>query len=162
MNYDERKRLISGWLLETLKRYEAPTHMDDNAMRQEMVLMVEDINSEIPTGANEGGIKYILSKSAEHVRKNQTSRRWPPISLFVKGVKENRGSMVEDHLAITHQPKDFDESHVMARKIKRGDPVGDWWITGSGRQMVLETGLVDVSDFEPYEKYLRYNSQSLQ
>ena len=55
MNYDERKRIISGWLFDTLKRYEPPAHMDDNAIREEMVLMVEDINSEIPTGTNEGG-----------------------------------------------------------------------------------------------------------
>lgn len=161
MNYEERKKIISGWLLQTLKRYEAPSHMDDNAMREEMVLMVEDINSEIPTGTNEGGLKYILGKSAEYVRKQQTSRRWPPISLFVKGVRENRSSMVEDHIAITHQPKDFDESHIMARKIKKAEPVGEWWINGSGRQMILDTGIVTNQDFEPYEKYLRYNNMGV-
>ena len=156
MNYDERKRIISGWLFDTLKRYEPPAHMDDNAIREEMVLMVEDINSEIPTGTNEGGLKYILDKSAEFVRKNQASRRWPSISMFVKGVKENRVAMVEDHILIEHRPKDFDESHIMARKIKNGDPVAEWWITGGGRQQILNTGIVTHNDLAPYEKYLRY------
>lgn len=161
MNYDERKRIISQWLFNTLKRYEAPAHMDDNAMREEMVLMVEDINSEIPTGTNEGGMKYMLEKCAEFVRKKQSSRRWPAISMFVKGIEEHRSSMLEDHLAIEGQPKDFDVSSIMARKIKKGEPVGDWYITGGGRQHVLNTGIVTVQDLEPYEKYLRINARSV-
>lgn len=155
MNYEERKKIVSGWLFDTLKRYEAPSHMDQNAMREEMVLMVEDINSEIPTATNEGGFKYILEKAAEYVRKNQSSRRWPSISMFVKGIKENRSTMEDDHLAIEGRPKDFDESHIMARRIKAGEPVGDWWITGNGRHHVLDTGLVTHQDLEPYERYLR-------
>ena len=43
MNYESRKRLISSWLFEFLKRYEAPPHLDQDAARQEMILMVEDI-----------------------------------------------------------------------------------------------------------------------
>jgi len=161
MNYEERKRVISGWLFQTLKRYEAPAHMDDAAMREEMVLMVEDINSEIPSKTNEGGLRYILEKAAEFVRKNQSSRRWPSISMFVKGIKENRGSMIEEHLSISQQPKDFDATYIMAKKISRGEPVGEYYITGNGRQLVLSTGLVNASDLEPYERYLRMNSHGV-
>lgn len=155
MNYDQRKNVISQWLFNTLKRYEPPSHMDDNAIREEMVLMVEDINSEVPAGTNESGIKYILEKCAEFIRKNQTSRRWPTISLFVKGIRENRGTMIEEHLGLEHQPKDFDEAHIMARRVLQGDTVPEWWITGHGRQRLLEAGLVTLDDLRPYEEYLQ-------
>ena len=73
MNYEQRKQIISSWLFDTLKRYEAPSHFDDAASRQEMILMVEDMNSELPL-LNEGSTKLLLEKTGQYVRKNHTSR----------------------------------------------------------------------------------------
>jgi len=161
MNYDERKRIISGWLIEFLKRYEVPTHLDQNAIREEMVLMVEDINSEIPNDMNEGGLRYILDQIASYIRKNQTTRKWPTISLFVKGVKDSRGTVVEDHLAIPINKQWDDPLVINAKRIKSGEAVGDWYIIGKGANQMLERGLVTYEELKPYQKSLEYQKKQM-
>ncbi len=152
MNYDQRKRQISAWLMQTLKRYEVPSHMDEDACREEMVLMVEDINSEIPK-LNESGLKYLLEKVAQYVRKNQSSRKWPTINIFTKGVKEYREKMTED-LLISEAPKQFDECMLQANRIKKLEDVGEYWITGGGAEKLLQRNLITHDDLVPYKNYL--------
>lgn len=161
MNYDERKRIISGWLMEFLKRYEVPTHLDQNAIRQEMVLMVEDINSEISNDMNEGGLKYVLDQIASYIRKNQTTRKWPTISLFVKGVKESRGYVSEDHMAIAIDKQWDDPLVINAKRIKSGEAVGDWYIIGKGANQMLERDLVTYDELKPYQKSLEYQRRQM-
>jgi len=161
MNYENRKRLISNWLFEFLKRYEAPPHLDKDAARQEMVLMVEDINSEIPK-CEESSMKYLLDKVSSFVRKNAKSRRWPTISMFVSGVKEYRKEVIVTEAdAIPSLPKDHDHSTYYANKIKRREEVPDHWIIGISGQRLLELNLVTEQDLEPYKKYLDHQKQNV-
>lgn len=161
MNYDERKRIISGWLIEFLKRYEVPTHLDQNSIREEMVLMVEDINSEIPNDMNEGGLRYVLDQIGSYIRKNQTTRKWPTISLFVKGVKDSKGNVVEDHLASPINKEWDDPLVINAKRIKSGEAVGDWYIIGKGANQMLERGLVTYEELKPYQKSLEYQKKQM-
>lgn len=161
MNYDDRKRIISGWLLEFLKRYEVPSHLDQNSIKQEMVLMVEDINSEIPNDMNEGGLKHVLERVAAYIRKNQTTRKWPTISLFVKGVKDSKVSVVEDHMAIAMDKQWDDPLVINAKRIKSGEAVGDWYITGKGANQMLQRGLVTYDELKPYQKSLEYQRRQM-
>ena len=158
MNYEQRKRQISAWLMQTLKRYEVPSHMDEDACREEMVLMVEDINSEIPK-LNESGMKYLLEKVAQYVRKNQSSRKWPTINIFTKGVKEYRDKM-DDDLVIQEAPKDFDPSLINAKRIKNLESVGEWWIVGGGAQKLLQQNLITEDDLKPYMNFLASRNKS--
>ena len=89
MKYEERKKIVAKWLFDFLKRYEAPPHLDKEASKEEMLLMVEDINSECPN-TNIGGLNWLLEEVSKYVRKNQSSRRWPTINMFVKAIRENR------------------------------------------------------------------------
>ena len=161
MNYENRKRLISNWLFEFLKRYEAPPHFDKDAARQEMILMVEDINSEIPK-CEESSMKYLLEKVSSFVRKNAKSRRWPTINIFVSGVKEYRSDVTVTEVdAIPSLPKDHDHSTYYANKIKRREEVPDHWIVGISGQRLLEQKLVTEKDLEPYKKYLDHQRQTV-
>lgn len=160
MNYESRKRLISSWLFEFLKRYEAPPHLDQDAARQEMVLMVEDINSEIPK-CDETLMKSLLEKVSSFVRKNVRSRKWPTINNFVSGVKEYRKEVIASDVDVLPSlPKDHDHSNYYANKIKRGEDVPDHWIVGISGQRLLEQNLVTEQDLKPYKKYLDYQGQS--
>ena len=151
MNYEERKRLISSWLFNMLKRYEAPNHLDEASAREEMVLMVEDINSEVPN-LNEGGMKDHLDRVARFVRKNQTSRRWPTISMFVKGIRDNSKNFDEAN-AIKSGVKDWnDPLAINGKRIKRGEFVDEMYLRGKRRDDLLRLGYITSSDLAPYER----------
>ena len=121
-----------------------------------MVLMVEDINSEIPNDMNEGGLKHVLERLGAFIRKNQTTRKWPTISLFVKGVKDSKGYVVEDHMAIAMDKQWNDPLVINAKRINNHEAVSEWYITGKGANQMLERGLVTYDQLKPYQKSLEY------
>tara|TARA_R110001606_G_scaffold395594_1_gene568150 strand:- start:740 stop:1237 length:498 start_codon:yes stop_codon:yes gene_type:complete len=155
MKYEDRKRVISSWLFNLLKRYEAPSHLDEAAAREEMVLMVEDINSEVPN-ISENGLKDHLERVARFVRKNQTSRRWPTISIFVKGVRENSKNFDASDAIRSEGASWNDPMLINAKRIKRGEAVDDTYLLGSRRDELVRLGYINLSDIEPYEKTLAW------
>lgn len=155
MNYEERKRVISSWLFNLLKRYEAPSHLDEASAREEMVLMVEDINSEVPN-LNENGLRDHLEKVASFVRKNQMSRRWPTISIFVKGVRANSKNF-DEFDAIKSEKRDWDDPMIInAKRIKSGEAVDQTYLTGKRRDELIRLGYINLEDIKPYEKSLEW------
>ena len=150
MDYDGRKRIIANWLLDFLKRYEAPSHLDKDASREEMLLMVEDINSECPA-ANEGGLKWLLDEAAKYVRKNQVSRRWPTINMFVKGIKENRDKIKKDLLETSEEfSPQLNIFKINAQRIKKKEPVDEKYVSGKYAELLIEKNLISETDLEPY------------
>lgn len=150
MTYEERKKVIAQWLIQFLKRYEAPSHHDQNASREEMLLMVEDINSEVPH-TNEGGLKWLLDETAKYVRKNQASRRWPTIHMFVKGIRENRSNIKEELL---EKPVELsgqlNVDQINARRIKNKEPVPEIYVSGKWAERLIELNLITEDDLKPY------------
>ena len=63
LDYEQRKQIIAEWLKNLLSRYEVPRNFDAVVARQEMVDMVEDINSELPD-VNKDLLSHILAKVA--------------------------------------------------------------------------------------------------
>ena len=150
MDYDGRKRIIANCLLDFLKRYEAPSHLDKDASREEMLLMVEDINSECPT-ANESGLKWLLDEAAKYVRKNQVSRRWPTINMFVKGIKENRDKIKKDLLETSEEfSTQLNVFKINAQRIKKKEPVDEQYVFGKYAEFLIEKNLISETDLEPY------------
>lgn len=152
MTYEDRKRIIAKWLLDFLKRYEAPSHHDQDASREEMLLMVEDINSECPS-TNEGGLKWLLDETAKYVRKNQVSRRWPTINMFVKGVRENREKIKPELLENPVElSKGLNVDQINARRIKNREPVPEIYVSGKWAQKLIDQNLITEEDLKPYRK----------
>lgn len=150
MDYDKRKRIIASWLIDFLKRYEAPSHLDKDASREEMLLMVEDINSECPT-ANEGGLKWLLDEAAKYVRKNQVSRRWPTINMFVKGIKENRDKIKKELLETSEEfSLQLNVFKINAQRIKKREPVDEKYVWGKYAELLIEKKLISETDLKPY------------
>ncbi len=151
LDYEQRKHIIAEWLKGLLSRYEVPRNFDANVARQEMIDMVEDINSEMPD-VNKDLLAHILSKVAQHARKNNTGRTWPTIKTLVKGVQDHAERLViadMDHEAT--RPIDFDGDLINAKRIKNREPVGEWYVFGKGAQDLLDKGLVTKQDLEVYQ-----------
>ena len=75
MKYEERTRKIGTWLVKLLKRYSPPATMDDETLREEMNLIVEDINKHIPSQFEEVDLDQTLGKIDGHVRNEGSSER---------------------------------------------------------------------------------------
>lgn len=155
MKYEERKQVISKWLFQFLRNYEVPTHLDDDATKLEMVNMVEDINSECPD-CNENLLNLLLEKTAQYVRKNQSSRRWPTISMFIKAVKHHRENIMAeekiDKIPLIAEKDDY-ELNLNAMRIKQRKTVGVYWVTGNGAQRLLDKKMVSEEELKDYRTY---------
>ena len=153
MNYENRKMIVSSWLFNLLKRYEPPTHLDQDAAREEMVLMVEDINSELPN-IDERYFKEHLERIARHVRKNQNSRRWPTIAMFMKGVREYSKS-IEAKKSISEYDGDaLSPMKINANRIKKGEDVCESFIQGARADEMIRLGYITRNDLDKYQKAL--------
>jgi len=60
MKYDDRTRIVGSWLQQLLRRYTPPTGMDNETLKDEMVLIVEDVNKHIPSQFNDEMFKGVL------------------------------------------------------------------------------------------------------
>ena len=66
MKYEERTRKLGSWLVKILKRYSPPATMDDETLREEMDLIVKDINKNIPSQFEDVDFDQTLGKIDGH------------------------------------------------------------------------------------------------
>tara|TARA_R110002012_G_scaffold316571_1_gene531696 strand:- start:968 stop:1480 length:513 start_codon:yes stop_codon:yes gene_type:complete len=155
MIYQERKNVISKWLFELLKNYEVPPHLGKDQVKIEMINMVEDINSECPK-CKENVLNLLLEKSAQYIRKNQSSRRWPTIAMFIKAIKEHRENLMAeeklDKIPLLAEKDDY-ELNLNAMRIKQNKTVATYWVIGNGAQRLLDKNMVSTEELKAYKTY---------
>ena len=150
MRYEHRKQLVSAWLFNLLKRYEPPSHLDENAAREEMVLIVEDINSELPN-LDDHAFKEHLEKVARYVRKSQVSRKWPSIAMFMKGVRENSKNFKLKEQIGTDTNDWSNPLVINAKRIRNGEAVCQTYLSGTRLKEMLNKGLITSDNIKPYK-----------
>jgi len=154
MNYEERTRKIGSWLVKLLKRYTPPATMDDETLREEMNLIVGDINKHIPSQFEDVDLNQTLEKIDGHVRALHGGRTWPTIKTFITGTKE---AVSEYSRAIT-APKvtsntTLDRSNnIIINRIINGEEIPDYLLDPESphRQQLIGTGLISDKDYEKY------------
>ncbi|MAO22114.1 MAG: hypothetical protein CMJ25_15305 [Phycisphaerae bacterium] len=151
MNYEERTRIIGGWLQEELKRYDLPANHTTDRARQEMESMVEDINSEIVNVSNQSNLDHVLSKMAQDVRKNNRSRAWPTIYNFCKAAKKC-SEQTTPAITGTSEPFVIDEDELAAKRMNAGEGVAVTYVTGLGADRLLEKNLVTMNVIDMYRE----------
>ena len=153
MDYNQRTSMIGNWLQAILKRYTPPSSMDRDTLGQELQLIVEDINNNIPSSYEKIDLEVTLKKIDGHVRQYQASRTWPTIKTFIMSTK----AAVEEYsrnteiLKVISQSK-LDPAVLMVKRIKSGDAIPDWILDPDSiyrQQLLLNTDLVE-SDFNKY------------
>ncbi len=84
MNYEERKRVIAEWIEPTrgfLSRFKIPS-LSDEAIRAEMLDLVDMLNETAPILPNADALKEFLGKLGREVGKRAKTRAWPMQSEF--------------------------------------------------------------------------------
>ncbi len=113
MDYDTRKKLLFSYLASPkdgmLTRYKRPEHLSDDAAREEVNDLVEDLNSKIPQCDKEK-FYAILGRFKVNLRQLVSSRYWPNTPQCIKAMK----AAVEDTPASTA----FNEDDIIAKMAK--------------------------------------------
>jgi hypothetical protein len=153
MDYNQRTSMIGNWLQAILKRYTPPSSMDRDTLGQELQLIVEDINNNIPSSYEKIDLEVTLKKIDGHVRQYQASRTWPTIKTFIMSTKAavDEYSRNTESLKVTSQSK-LDAAVLMVKRIKSGGAIPDWILDPDSiyrQQLLLNTDLVE-SDFNKY------------
>lgn len=150
MKCEQREKIISTWLFELLKRYEVPSHFDDDSARKEMVLMVQDINSELPL-IDEKSLIIFLEKVGKYIRKNQVARRWPTINILMKGIKYTISFWpVDQARKALDCEKGFDEEKINSKRILNKESIGEYWVFGKGAEILINKLYITKDDLLPY------------
>ena len=153
MDYNQRTSMIGSWLQGILKRYTPPSSMDRDTLGQELQLIVEDINNNIPSSYEKIDLEVTLKKIDGHVRQYQASRTWPTIKTFIMSTKAavDEYSRNTESLKVTSQSK-LDAAVLMVKRIKSGGAIPDWILNPDSiyrQRLLLDTDLVE-SDFNKY------------
>ena len=153
MDYNQRTSMIGNWLQAILKRYTPPSSMDRDTLGQELQLIVEDINNNIPSSYEKIDLEVTLKKIDGHVRQYQASRTWPTIKTFIMSTKAavDEYSRNTESLKVTSQSK-LDAAVLMVKRIKSGGAIPDWILNPDSiyrQRLLLDTDLVE-SDFNKY------------
>lgn len=153
MDYNQRTSMIGNWLQGILKRYTPPSSMDRDTLGQELQLIVEDINNNIPSSFEKVDLEVVLKKIDGHVRQYQASRTWPTIKTFIMSTKTavDEYSRNTESLKVTSQSK-LDAAILMVKRIKSGGAIPEWILNPDSiyrQRLLLDTDLVE-SDFNKY------------
>jgi len=153
MDYNQRTSMIGVWLQGILKRYTPPSSMDRDTLGQELQLIVEDINNNIPSSFEKVDLEVVLKKIDGHVRQYQASRTWPTIKTFIMSTKTavDEYSRNTESLKVTSQSK-LDAAVLMVKRIKTGGAIPEWILNPDSiyrQRLLLDTDLVE-SDFNKY------------
>lgn len=154
MNLEERQRTIGTWLVKLLKRYTPPAGMDDETLREEMQLIVNDINNKIPSQFEQVDLDQTLIKVDGHVRANHGARAWPSIKTFInatiEAVKDYSRAIAVPNVTVNYAANKTDM--IYARRVLRGDPIPDYLLNPNSRwrKQVIDTGIVSDEDFAKY------------
>jgi hypothetical protein len=127
--------------------------MDRDTLGQELQLIVEDINNNIPSSYDKIDLEVTLKKIDGHVRQYQASRTWPTIKTFIMSTKAavEEYSRNTESLKVTSQSK-LDAAVLMVKRIKSGGAIPDWILDPDSiyrQRLLLDTDLVE-SDFNKY------------
>lgn len=154
MNFEERKRIIGTWLVKVLKRYTPPSGMDNETLREEMELIVHDVNNKIPSQFEQVDLEQTLIKIDGHVRANHGARAWPSIKTFINStvdaVKDYSRAIAVPNVTVNYAANKTDL--IYAKRVLRGDPIPDYLLNPNSRwrKQVIETGVVSDEDFAKY------------
>lgn len=155
LTYEQRKRAIFEFLYREpgglLHRYRLPEHLSDDALRDEVNLLVEDINGLIPTGYTDGDFKLLMPEINNAIRRRHGAQGWPPAKVFIAAT-EDAVEATTKKKAAAEPTREFtlDPFEIASRKMRDGEPVGEGYLWGRQSVELIARGLVDEQTMTGY------------
>ena len=147
LSHSHRLNIIGAWLHGLLKRFDPPEKMDNDALREELAYIGEDVNSNIAASVNEGELKLVLDAAHRKLRRRMFTRKWPTIKQFIDAIEDS--AIKTDAIA----PEDRREKeHYIAKKIKAGESIPEAYLYGHACLDLLGKTDITIDQLEPYRK----------
>lgn len=156
MNYETRIAIARDWVANLITRYERPAHLAHEKARLELADMAEDLNNIIPSKLNADEYRATLEKAARTIRAKNRTRSWPTIALVCQAVRENLPAIPPSEQT-SPAPRSMERTRSMvinAGRIKRGEPVGECWITGTDADKLISQNMISQDDLKPYLDFI--------
>lgn len=155
LTYEQRKRAVFDFLYRKdgglLRRYRAPEHLSDDAMRDEVNLLVEDINQLIPNEQTESDLWLLFQQINTAIRRRHGAQGWPPAKVFIAATEDAVEAAAKTKTA--GQPAraaSLDPFEITAAKMRAKEPVGETYLWGRQAVELIARGLVDQATMESY------------
>lgn len=155
LTYEQRKRAVFDFLYRKdgglLRRYRAPEHLSDDAMRDEVNLLVEDINQLIPNEQTESDLWLLFQQINAAIRRRHGAQGWPPAKVFIAATEDAVEAAAKTKTA--GQPAraaGLDPFEITAAKMRAKEPVGETYLWGRQAVELIARGLVDQATMESY------------
>tara|TARA_R110000796_G_scaffold154457_5_gene271167 strand:+ start:767 stop:1231 length:465 start_codon:yes stop_codon:yes gene_type:complete len=151
MTFDERTKTIGQWVQKLLRRYEAPSRMDNDSLREELMLIVKDVNSNIAGHVTPPQLSSLLERIEGKIRASHGPRTWPTIKTFIDAAKKS---------AVDAPPNptgafSLDPLKITEKRIKNKEAISDIYITSrSMKAELLSKTSITQEDLDSYELVL--------
>ena len=154
MNYDYRIQLVKKELENILSSYAVPVHFrkDEDVKQNEIKIIAKAVNKIFPSDATREVIEGAFSRAEIQIKATHMTRTWPKGADIVTAIQYSlaRADHVP-HVSISWHP---DPKIINAQRIKKGEPVGEFYIRGKMADELVRDGLVTEHDLQPYKEYL--------
>lgn len=153
--YEQRKRVIFDFLYASqgglLRRYRLPEHLSDDAIREEVNLLVEDINQLVPNGQTEADFRLLMPEINTAIRRRHGAQGWPPAKVFIAATEDAIKAVEKAKAAKAPvQVKKVDPLENAASKMRAKEPVAEHYFWGRLAVDLQARGLVDEETMNAY------------
>ena len=148
LTYEQRKRAVFEFLYckdgGLLRRYRAPEHLSDDAMRDEVNLLVEDINQLIPNEQTESNLRLLFAEINGAIRRRHGAQGWPPAKIFIAATEDAVAEAAKKKAASAPAgASSFDPYEITSAKMRAGEPVSEGYLWGREAVQLIARGLID-------------------
>lgn len=154
MNYDYRIQLVKKELENILSSYAVPVHIrhDEDAKQNEIKIIAKAVNQIFPSDTTREVIEGAFSRAELKIKAAHMSRTWPKGADIVTAIKHSIATVSE--LPSRYANWHPDPAIINAQRIKKGEPVGEFYIYGKMADELIRCGLITEQDLQPYKEYL--------
>lgn len=149
MNYEERIAVIRTWMKrEILTRFTPPTGLDPSIAIDDVV---KGVNQNIRSKINPDDMDKLLDKLKDEVLSKSKTRSLPTPAIFQQAAATVAQKL---HEAPTGQPQESGTPAYLtsaARRIRAGEPVAEFYVTGNGAEELLDLGLITRANLSGYQ-----------
>jgi len=153
--FEQRKRAVFEFLYRKdgglLRRYRAPEHLSDDAMRDEVNLLVEDINRLIPNAQTESDLQLLFAQINSAIRRRHGAQGWPPAKIFIAATEDAVAeAAIKKAASAPVGASSLDPYQITSAKMRAGEPVSEGYLWGREAVQLIARGLIDQTTMESY------------
>lgn len=140
---------ISGIFTRWLERYSPPAHMRDNSRAQQDE--VTALLGVLLRFAPENGYMDFLAKVIDQIELQMKTRAWPTKGEICAVCIDVRKSLQQSQMDKTNSVNMTDVA-IAARRMHRGEPIGENWLYGINACELIRRDLVDQNTLDSYRR----------